>query len=71
MPVASSLDAIARSFAGSGVGLDRLAGVFGEGQLRPVTRMVVSAFEALMLGLGLTFGLMHRPRARDRGPGDN
>jgi DNA-binding winged helix-turn-helix (wHTH) protein len=71
MAVASSLDAIARSFAGSGVGLDRLAGVFGEGQLRPVTRMVVSAFEALMLGLGLTFGLMHRPRARDRGPGDN
>lgn len=67
--VAASLDLIAKGFAGSGVGLDRLARVFGEGQLRPVTRTIVSAFEGLMLGFGLSFGLMHRPRARDEPAG--
>jgi DNA-binding winged helix-turn-helix (wHTH) protein len=61
--VASSLDLVAGMFAGSGVGLEGLARLLGEGRLRPVTRMIVSGFEAGMLGLGLSYGLMHRPRA--------
>ncbi len=64
--VAASLDLVAKAFAGSGVGLDPLARFFGEGQLRPVTRTIVSAFEGLLLGFGLSFGLMHRPRSRGR-----
>jgi DNA-binding winged helix-turn-helix (wHTH) protein len=64
--VGSSLDVMAGAFAGSGVGLDPLARMLGEDALRPVTRMVVSAFEALMFGTGLAFGLMRRPRVSAR-----
>jgi DNA-binding winged helix-turn-helix (wHTH) protein len=61
--VATSLDLIAGSFAGSGVGLAPLAETLGEGSLRPITQMIASAFEALMLGIGVSYGLMRRPRA--------
>ena len=60
--VASSLDLVASLFAGSQVGLAPLARWMGEDSLRPVTQMIVSAFEAWMLGVGLTYGLMRRPR---------
>jgi DNA-binding winged helix-turn-helix (wHTH) protein len=60
--VATSLDLIAGSFAGSRVGLAPLAEALGEDSLRPITQMIVSAFEALMLGIGVSYGLMKRPR---------
>jgi DNA-binding winged helix-turn-helix (wHTH) protein len=60
--VSTSLDLIAGSFAGSKVGLAPLAEALGEDSLRPVTQMIVSAFEALMLGIGVSYGLMRRPR---------
>jgi hypothetical protein len=60
--VGSSLDLMADAFAGSQVGLDPLAGLLGEDSLRPITRMLVSAFEGLMFGAGLAFGLTRRPR---------
>jgi hypothetical protein len=60
--VGSSLDALASAFEGSDVGLAPLARLLGEQELRPVTRTVVAAFEGLMFGVGLAFGLTHRPR---------
>jgi hypothetical protein len=60
--VASTLDSMASAFDGSDVGLAPLARLLGEQELRPVTRTVVSAFEGLMFGAGLAFGLTHRPR---------
>jgi DNA-binding winged helix-turn-helix (wHTH) protein len=60
--VASSLDALASAFEGSGVGLAPLARLLGEEALRPLTRTLVSAFEGLMFGAGLAFGLTHRPK---------
>ena len=60
--VATSLDLIAGSFTGSRVGLAPLAEALGEDSLRPMTQMIVSAFEALMLGIGVSYGLMKRPR---------
>ena len=60
--VGSSLDVMADAFAGSQVGLDPFARLLGEDSLRPITRTVVSAFEALMFGTGLAFGLTRRPR---------
>jgi DNA-binding winged helix-turn-helix (wHTH) protein len=60
--VASSLDLMAAAFDGSDVGLAPLARLLGEQDLRPVTRGVVSAFEGLLFGAGLAFGLVHRPR---------
>jgi DNA-binding winged helix-turn-helix (wHTH) protein len=60
--VGTSLDLIAGSFAGSKVGLRPLAEALGEDSLRPVTQMIVSAFEGLMLGIGVSYGLMRRPR---------
>jgi len=62
--VASSLDQLALAFEGSNVGLAPLARVLGEGSLRPLTRTLVSGFEGLLFGAGLTFGLTHRPRSR-------
>jgi hypothetical protein len=59
--VGSSLDALASVFEGSDVGLAPLAQFLGEQQLRPVTQTIVSAFEGLMFGAGLAFGLTHRP----------
>jgi DNA-binding winged helix-turn-helix (wHTH) protein len=64
--VASSLDAMAAAFQGSDVGLAPLARLLGEGELRPVTRALVSAFEGLLFGAGLAFGLTHRPGPRPR-----
>jgi DNA-binding winged helix-turn-helix (wHTH) protein len=60
--VASTLDSMASAFDGSDVGLAPLAHLLGEQELRPMTRTVVSAFEGLMFGAGLAFGLTHRPR---------
>ena len=60
--VGSSLDLMADTFAGSRVGLDPLARLLGEDSLRPITRTLVSGFEALMFGSGLAFGLTRRPR---------
>jgi DNA-binding winged helix-turn-helix (wHTH) protein len=60
--VASSLDVMAAAFDGSDVGLAPLARLLGEETLRPVTRTLVSAFEAFLFGAGLAFGLTHRPR---------
>jgi DNA-binding winged helix-turn-helix (wHTH) protein len=62
--VASSLDAMAEVFNGSAVGLAPIARLLGEEQLRPVTRTLASAFEGLVFGAGVAFGLTHRP---DRG----
>jgi DNA-binding winged helix-turn-helix (wHTH) protein len=60
--VASSLDVTAGAFEGSKVGLAPIARLLGEGDLRPVTRALVSAFEGLLFGAGLAFGLTYRPR---------
>ena len=59
--VGSSLDLMANTFAGSQVGLDPLARLLGEDSLQPITRTLVSGFEALMFGSGLAFGLTRRP----------
>jgi DNA-binding winged helix-turn-helix (wHTH) protein len=61
--VATSLDSVASVFAGSSVGLDLFARLLGEDSLRPVTRTIVSGFEAFMLGAGIAYGLTHRPRS--------
>jgi DNA-binding winged helix-turn-helix (wHTH) protein len=61
--VATSLDSVASVFAGSSVGLDRLARLLGEESLQPITRTIVSGFEAFMLGAGIAYGLTHRPRS--------
>jgi hypothetical protein len=61
--VGSSLDAMADAFAGSKVGLDALARLLGEDSLRPITRAVIAAFEAMVFGAGLAFGLTRRPRS--------
>ncbi len=62
--VASSLDVMAAAFEGSGVGLAPLARLLGEEELRPVTRTLISGAEATLFGIGLAFGLTHRPRPR-------
>ena len=59
--VAASLDLMSAAFEGSNVGLAPLARLLGEEGLRPMTRTLVSAFEGLMFGAGLAFGLTHRP----------
>jgi DNA-binding winged helix-turn-helix (wHTH) protein len=60
--VGSSLDLMASAFEGSDVGLAPLARLLGEEELRPVTRTLVSGAEAAVFGIGLAFGLTHRPR---------
>lgn len=60
--VAASLDAMAAGFEGSAVGLGPLASALGEGALRPMTKIIASAFEGLLFGAGLSAGLTHRPR---------
>jgi hypothetical protein len=60
--VAASLDIAASAFEGSQVGLAPLARLLGEGTLRPITGTLVSAFEGILFGAGLAFGLTHRPR---------
>jgi DNA-binding winged helix-turn-helix (wHTH) protein len=58
--VAASLDGIAERFAGSSVGLTPIARALGEGDLRPVTRTAVSAFEGFLFGTGVVLGLTRR-----------
>lgn len=60
--VAASLDMAASAFQGSQVGLAPIAQLLGEGTLRPITGTLISAFEGLLFGAGLAFGLTHRPR---------
>ena len=55
--VASSLDLMSSAFAGSQVGLEPLARLLGQDHLRPLTRVLVSAFEGVLFGSGLAFGL--------------
>ena len=62
--VAASLDMAAGAFQGSQVGLAPIAQLLGEGELRPITGMLISAFEGLLFGAGLAFGLTHRPKVR-------
>ena len=62
--VASSLDVMASAFEGSDVGLAPIARLLGEEALHPLTRTLVGAFEGLLFGAGLAFGLTHRPRHR-------
>jgi len=62
--VAASLDVAAGAFQGSQVGLAPIARLLGEGTLRPITGTLISAFEGLLFGAGLAFGLTHRPRLR-------
>jgi hypothetical protein len=60
-----SIDFIARQFQGSQVGLAPLAHLFGEADLGPITRTVLSAYEGGVFGLGLALGLTRRPRPDD------
>jgi hypothetical protein len=57
-----SLDFLARSFQGSQVGLQPIARLLGEGDLGPVTRSALAAYEGTLFGLGLALGLTRRPR---------
>ncbi len=59
-----SLDAIARSFEASQVGLAPLARLFGEAELGPATRSFLAAYEGGLFGIGLALGLTRRPGAR-------
>jgi DNA-binding winged helix-turn-helix (wHTH) protein len=56
-----SIDYMARQFQGSQVGLAPVARFFGENELGPVTRTVLSAYEGMLFGLGLVIGLTRRP----------
>jgi DNA-binding winged helix-turn-helix (wHTH) protein len=59
--VSVALDDLSLTYDGSQVGLAPLAPLLGEHEWRPVTRAAASAFEGLLFGFGLTFGLTHRP----------
>ena len=58
----ASLNAMARAFAGSQVGLTPLARLLGEREMGPLTRTVLAAYEGLLFGFGLILGLTRRPR---------
>lgn len=58
----ASLDVMARSFQGSQVGLAPLAHLLGEADLGPRARTLFAAYEGLLFGAGLAFGLTRRPR---------
>jgi DNA-binding winged helix-turn-helix (wHTH) protein len=58
---AVSLNAMARAFQGSQVGLAPLARLVGEPELGRVTRSVLAAYEGLLFGMGLAWGLTRRP----------
>jgi hypothetical protein len=55
-----SLNAIARSFQGSQVGLAPLARLLGEPELGPLTRAVLGAWEGLLFGAGVVLGFTRR-----------
>ena len=59
---AVSLNAMARAFQGSQVGLAPLARLLGEPELGMRTRTVLGAYEGLLFGVGLAWGLTRRPR---------
>jgi DNA-binding winged helix-turn-helix (wHTH) protein len=56
-----SIDIMARSFPGSQVGLAPVAHLFGERDLGPITRTILSVLEGGLFGLGLGTGLTRRP----------
>ena len=60
--VAASLDVMADRFLGSSVGLTPIARALGEGDLRPITRTLVSGFEGFLFGSGVVLGLTRRSR---------
>ena len=59
---ATSLDLLAGHFESSQVALDPVARLLGESAPGAVSRVVVSAWEGLVFGLGLALGLTVRPR---------
>jgi hypothetical protein len=59
----ASLDVMARSFQGSQVGLAPLAHLLGETDLGPRTRTLFAAYEGLLFGAGVAFGLTRRPQS--------
>jgi DNA-binding winged helix-turn-helix (wHTH) protein len=58
----ASLNAMARAFQGSQVGLAPLARLVGEREMGPLTRALLAAYEGLLFGFGLVLGLTRRPR---------
>jgi DNA-binding winged helix-turn-helix (wHTH) protein len=58
----ASLNAMARAFQGSQVGLNPLARLVGEREMGPLTRTVMAAYEGLLFGIGLILGLTRRLR---------
>jgi hypothetical protein len=58
----ASLNAMARAFRGSQVGLAPLSQLVGEREMGPLTRTVLAAYEGLLFGIGLVMGLTRRPR---------
>ena len=58
----ASLNAMARAFQGSQVGLSPVARLVGEREMGPVTRTVLAAYEGLLFGIGLILGLTRRIR---------
>jgi len=58
---ATSLDFMAQVFPGSDVGLGPVNRLLGESFPGPTTHMVLAAWEGLVLGFAVIFGLTHRP----------
>lgn len=58
--VGTSLNAIARAFQGSQVGLAPLARLLGEPDLGPLTRAVLGAWEGFLFGAGVVLGFTRR-----------
>jgi hypothetical protein len=56
----ASLNAIARSFQGSQVGLAPLARLLGEPDPGPLTRAALGAWEGLLFGAGVVLGFTRR-----------
>ncbi len=58
----TSLDFMARSFQGSHIGITPVAHLLGEEAVGPRTRAVLGAYEGLMFGAGLAWGMTRRPK---------
>lgn len=56
-----SLDLMAHSFPGSHVGLSSLGRLVGEDGVGPRARTLLGAYEGLLFGAGLAYGLTRRP----------